>query len=306
MLRKPLRSALFCGMVVLDLGSGVGYASVGTVQSTFTDSVPAAAAARSATPSVVARAVRGSHSSGRYVPKSFTYSLKIPSLDGVATKVKKAFDRKVNALIASELTFYARGALTEAQYNSHFSQDGSSTLGGKFVRDVPDEYLAWCHEGFRALTGSFDSSVYKERYASVVIKFSGFNAPCLSTGGLWVGYQTHRSLTIDVKTGKFKSLTDFTSNGAGEVTAGVKAWYAKESHEFLSKRPSVTKGMKVCDRPGNMITVSTAQKPCYSTPSVKSGPVAWLVQDKGLRLTFPAGEGPRNATVKWTRIPQLL
>jgi hypothetical protein len=197
--------------------------------------------------------------------------------------------------------------LTEAQYNSQLSKDWNSGIGGgKLVRDAPDEYMEFCQEGFRPLRGSFDSAVYKGRYASVVMTFSGQNAPCQSVGGLWVGYQTDRSVTIDTKTNKFKSLSDFTSNAEGDVTAGVKAWYAKQSHEFLSKRPTVTKSLKVCDRPGNVITVSTAQKPCYATPAVKSGPVAWLVRDKGLRLTFPAGEGPRNAAVKWADIPRLL
>jgi hypothetical protein len=123
---------------------------------------------------------------------------------------------------------------------------------------------------------------------------------------MWTGYQTDRSVTIDTKTGAFKSLTDFTSNTKGKVTAAIKSWYAKESHEFLTKRPTITKNLRVCDRPGNVITVSPAQKSCYLQPLKKTGPVAWLVQDKGVRLAFPAGEGLRYATLKWTQVPELL
>jgi hypothetical protein len=101
-------------------------------------------------------------------------------------------------------------------------------------------------------------------------------------------------------------VTDFTSNSGGKVTAAVKAWYAKQSHEFLSKRPAVAKKLKVCDRPGGTYTDSPTQKSCYTQPSMKSGPVAWLVQDKGLRLSFPAGEGLRHATLKWSQIPERL
>jgi hypothetical protein len=250
--------------------------------------------------------VRGTQSTGRYLPKTFTYDLKVPTLKGVTAKVKKAFDKKIDAIVASDLSYYAEGALTETQYNSRLAQDANSTLGGKLVRDVPDQYATFCSEGFRQLKGSFVSSVYQRRYASVVITFSGYNAPCLSIGGLWVAYQSARSVTVDTKTGDLMSLAKFTSNAKGEVTAGVKSWYAKQSHEFLSKRPSVSRSLKACDRPGNVITVSPTQKPCYATPGAKSGLVAWLVQDKGIRLTFPAGEGPRNATLEWARIPRKL
>jgi hypothetical protein len=59
--------------------------------------------------------------------------------------------------------------------------------------DVPDdEWQKWCQQNFADLAGSFASSVYRERYASVVITFSGLNVPCVGLGGLWVGYQTDR------------------------------------------------------------------------------------------------------------------
>jgi hypothetical protein len=119
-----------------------------------------------------------------------------------------------------------------------------------------------------------------------------------------VGYQTDRSVTIDTKTGKFMKLKDFTSNTGGKVTAAVKTWYAKESHDNLSKAPAVAKNMKVCDRPGNVITLDNTQ--CFTDPYMKSGLVAWQARGDGLRLTFPAGEGPRYALLPWSAIPQKL
>jgi hypothetical protein len=240
------------------------------------------------------------------MPEAFTYSLKIPTLKGVVARVKRAFAKEIDSLIAEELAFYTKGALSKDQLDTRMSQDADASIRGRAVRDVPEWYLEWCHEGFTDLTAEFTSSLYRGRYASVVITFSGYNAPCYGTGGLWEGYQSDRSITIDTRTGEFKSLSDFTSNAEGKVTAAVKAWYSKQSHELFEKRPTMTKKPTVCDRPGNVITISPAQSHCYSRPSERTGPVAWLVQDKGLRLTFPAGEGPRYATLKWSRIPQLL
>jgi hypothetical protein len=245
------------------------------------------------------RVVRGSKSTGRYVPKTFKYNLKVPTLQGVTAKVKKAFDKQIDTVIAAELAYYAKAALTQGEFNASAKSPEAATLS-------TDKWLDWCHENFKDLAGKFASSVYQGRYASVVITFSGLNAPCVGLGGLWVGYQTDRSVTIDTKTGALKSVTDFTSNTGGKVTAAVKSWYGKQSHESWAKRPTVTKRLKICDRPGNVITVSPTQKACYTQPSAKSGPVAWLVQDKGLALTFPAGEGPRTATLKWSLIPELL
>jgi hypothetical protein len=262
------------------------------------DEPAAAAAVRPAALSVGTRVVKGTKSTGRDVPKTFKYTVKVPTLQGADAKAKKAFDKKIDSLVAAELTYYAKAALTEDQAIAIKTQWGSDMSAAK--------WLEFCHENFKDLTGKFTSSVYRGQYASVVVTFSGIDAPCVGLGGLWVEYRTDRSVTIDTKTGTFKSLTDFTSNTSGEVTAGVKAWYAKESHEFWAKRPTVTKTLKVCDRPGNVITLSTAHKACYPQPSAKSGPVAWLVQDKGLRLSFPAGEGVRHATIAWTKIPQLL
>jgi hypothetical protein len=241
--------------------------------------------------------IRGTKSTGRFVPAAFKYNLKVPTLQGVSVRVKKAFDKRVDALVAAELAFYAKAALTQDEFDANRSQEAPTT--------PVDQWLGWCQKNFRDLSGRFTSSLYQGRYASVVVTFSGVNAPCVALGGLWVGYQTDRSVTIDTKTGAFKSLRDFTSNTGDKVSAAVEAWYAKESHAFLTKRPAVGKALKVCDRPGNVITVSPGQAPCFPQPSTGSGLVSWMVQDKGLRLTFPAGEGPRYVTVKWSKIPVL-
>ncbi|MDR1151801.1 MAG: hypothetical protein LBK72_04880, partial [Bifidobacteriaceae bacterium] len=169
------------------------------------------------TPSVGTRVIRGSKSTVRYVPAAFKYNLKVPTLQGVAGKVKKAFDKRVDALIAAELTFYAKTALTQSEFEANRKQEAPATPA--------HQWLDWCSTNFRDLTGKYTSSLYQGRYASAVITFSGVNAPCVPIGGLWVGYQTDRSVTMDTKTGALKSLTDFTSNTGGKVSAAVKVWY---------------------------------------------------------------------------------
>ncbi|MDR0432900.1 MAG: hypothetical protein LBH48_06300 [Bifidobacteriaceae bacterium] len=250
--------------------------------------------------SVGQRVVKGVKSTGRYVPNSFQYNVTVPTLRGATAKAQRVFNRRIDALVDAELEFYAKGALTQDQ----FTTTKAKQAGGP---ETPvDEWLVWCHENFWDLTGKFTSAVYKERYASVVLTFSGLNAPCVGLGGMWPEYRSDRSVTIDTKTGRLKSLADFTSNAGGKVTDAVKAWYAGQSHEFLTRSPVVAKNLRVCDRPGNVVTVSPTQAPCYRQAYKNSGPVAWLVRDKGLRLTFPAGEGPRHATLKWSRIPKRL
>jgi hypothetical protein len=233
------------------------------------------------------------------MPEAFAYSLKVPTLRGVTAKVKKAFDRRIDSLIAAELAFYGEGALTQDEFAATKKAEGGESMSS-------EKWISWCHENFWDLKGEFASAMYKGRYASVVVTFSGQNAPCIGLGGQWTGYQTDRSATIDTKTGAFKSLTDFTSNGSGKVTAAVKAWYAKQSHEALAKRPTVTKKLKLCDRPGNLNTDSPKQQRCQDRPSEANKPVAWLVRDSGLRLTVWAADGPRYATLKWAKIPQRL
>jgi hypothetical protein len=247
---------------------------------------------------VAARMVKGTRSTGRYIPEAFAYNLKVPTLQGVSAKSKRAFDRRIDSLIAAELAFYAKAALTQEEFNASVESPEAAGMS-------TDKWVEWCHVNFKDLTGTFSSSVYRGRYASVVLTFSGLNAPCVGLGGLWVAYQTDRSVTIDAKTANLKSLADFTSNANGEVTAAVKTWYARESPKSLSKRPKVTKDLKVCDRPGNVATI-LPQESCYIDPYVKSGLVAWLVQDKGIRLTFPAADGRRYTTIRWARLPRLL
>ncbi|MDR1427867.1 MAG: hypothetical protein LBJ08_08960 [Bifidobacteriaceae bacterium] len=174
---------------------------------------------------MVARVATGNKSTGRYVPGTFKYKLTVPTLRGAKAEVKRAFDKKMDALVAAELKSYAKGALTQDQFNTAKAH-GAGALSG-------DDYLEFCEGSFEGLVGKFTSSVYKGRCASIVLTFLGQNAACSQLGGLWIGYQTDRSVTIDTKTGAFRSVTDFTSNADGKVTAAVRAWYAKQPHEFF-------------------------------------------------------------------------
>jgi hypothetical protein len=249
--------------------------------------------------SVGTRVAKGSKSTGRFIPKAFKYNLRIPTLRGVDPGVRRAFDERIDSLIAEELAYYSRGALTKARYTSVKSQEA----GGSTMSD--GKWMEWCHENFWDLGGTFTSAIYRGRYVSVVLTFSGLNAPCASLGGMWVAYQTDRAVTVDTKTGEFKSLADFTSNATGEVTAAVRAWHSSQADETLPKRPGLGKNLKVCDRPGNMATVFP-QKSCYPVPTEKTGLVAWSVQASGIKLVFPSGSGPRSAVIGWARIPRLL
>jgi hypothetical protein len=254
---------------------------------------------KSTNPSVGSRVVTGTKSTGRYMPETFIYKLKVPTLRGVKAKVKKAFDKKIDSLISEELTYYGQGALTQDQFATTKKNNGGDSMS-------PEEWISLCHENFWDLSGKFASAMYKDRYASVVVTFSGQNAPCIGLGGLWSGYRTDRSVTIDTQTAAFKSVTDFTSNSSGKVTTAVNTWYANQSHEFMPKRPKLGAKLSACDRPGNVNTDSPTQKPCYAQASEKGLPLAWMVRDSGLRLTFWAGDGPRHATLKWASIPQRL
>jgi hypothetical protein len=246
-------------------------------------------------PSAKTRTLKGSKETGHYLPESYAYSLKVPTLTGVSSKTRKAFDKKIDALVSSELDYYARGALSKAEFDS-LAQEAGGSLS-----------VDSCMDTFKSLTGRFSASVYSARYVSVVITFEGLNAPCGQLGGMWVGYQTSRSLTIDARTGRSMKITDFTSNTTGQVSAALRSWYAEVGQENWKGGPRVGKKLKVCDRPGNVITVSgRGQRACFPDPYTKSGLVAWRVDGKGLRLMFPAGDGPRNVLIPWAKVPRLL
>jgi hypothetical protein len=296
--RRLVAGLALAGCVVAG-GIAAGQANASEMRRVDFDSPAVSGAFSQAAPSVAARVLKGNKSTGRYVPQVFNYNFKLPTLQGVPAKAKRAFDKRVDSLVAEELAFYATGALTQEQFNQDLAQNGGPN-------QTASSWRSWCQEGFKDLTGKFSSSVYKGRYASVVITFTGLNAPCVALGGMWNGYETERSVTIDTKTGKFKTLSDFTSNKGGEVTAAMKAWHSKHRSESLENPPKVTKNLKVCDRPANLITDSPTQKSCYKQPSKKTGPVGWQVKDSGLQLNFPTGGGPGSATLKWSRIPQLL
>ncbi|MDR0432276.1 MAG: hypothetical protein LBH48_03065 [Bifidobacteriaceae bacterium] len=213
----------------------------------------------------------------------------------MGSKIRMAFDKKIDALVSAELQYYAEGALSKAAFDSLVQEAGGSLSHES------------CMATFKKLTGRFSAAIYSERYVSVVITFEGLNAPCAQLGGMWVGYQTSRSVTIDGRNGKSMKITDFSSNASGEVSAALRTWYGKVDHENWKGGPRVGKTLKVCDRPGNVITISgRGQRACFPDPYVKSGLVAWRVDEKGVRLTFPAGDGPRTALLSWAKVPRLL
>jgi hypothetical protein len=271
-------------------------AQVNAIGSHAVGALMADAPAEARSVSVGSRVVRGSKSTQRYVPKTLEYELRVPTLKGATAKVRTAFERKVDQIIAAELKAYSKGALTRTEFNRMKNTEGKTMSR--------DEYLDFCQVPFERLTGRYTSSLYRGRYVSVVITFLGQNAACGQLGGMWNGYQSDRSVTLDTKTGAFKTLSDFTSNTDGRVSAAVGAWYAKESHKSLANRPKVSRRLLVCDRPANVHTDSPQQKACYADPYNKSGLVAWLLEDRGLRLTFPAANGPRYATIRWTQVAQ--
>jgi hypothetical protein len=269
--------------------------------------------------SLTTRVVKGTKKTGRYMPKSYRYSLKVPTLAGATAAVKKAFDRRIDALVASELRYYAKGAWTETAYRATLTtwQDQAAAAGDAVMSDT--EFTAFCQGNFKSLKGKYTSAIYQGRYASVVLKFTGQNAACVQLGGMWSGYQTERSVTIDTRTGTLMELMDFTSNRDGKVNAALKDWYAKNCDNSAncpknSSRgdrfwvPEAPKGLDVCDRTGNVGTDANRQEPCFVSRDAQhpaKGVLAWQVRDSGLRLTVPAGDGPRYVLLPWSQIPRL-
>jgi hypothetical protein len=223
--------------------------------------------------------------------------VKVPTLEGVNSKIRASFDKRIDRIVASELAYYGEGAIPRQRFEALVAEAGGEVSA--------EQYAEQCGRTFRRLTGNFSRAIYHARYVSVVVTFSGTNAACGQLGGLWVGYRSDRSVTIDTKTGKFLRLTDFTSNTSGQVSAALKDWFATESREFWKGGPRVGSALKVCDRPGNARTVAIDQRACFTEPYSKSGVVAWQVRDRGLRLTFPAGDGPRHVLVPWPRVPEF-
>ncbi|MDR1426627.1 MAG: hypothetical protein LBJ08_02570 [Bifidobacteriaceae bacterium] len=260
--------------------------------------------------SVSSRTIKGTHKTGRYVPESFAYSFKVPTLKGTTAKVKKAFDKKIDSLIAPELKSYSKGAATRKMYKA-FLAELPAYGSEQGVTRTAAEYKKMCAKNFKPLKQWTNSAVYRQRYVSVVITFSGTNAACImGLGGMWDEYRTTRSVTMDTVTGEFMDITDFTSNAGGKVTAAVDSWFTtlpKKDLEYFWKNPPVLpKVLKNCDRAGNVYSISLPTKGlCYPAAYSKSGLVAWQVRDKGLRLTFPSGAGVRQAMIPWSKIPRL-
>ncbi|MDR1152731.1 MAG: hypothetical protein LBK72_09715 [Bifidobacteriaceae bacterium] len=313
-MRKNWLSAT--ALVCLTLGLGTLTQPAGATQQA--PPAPTVAAAKQAGPSVATRVVKGTKKTDRYMPASYRYSLKLPTLKGVTAKVAKAFEKRIDALVASELRYYAKGAWTETGFRAQLTtwQEQSAAAGGPIMSEA--EYTAFCRGNFTNLKGKYTSSVYAGRYASVVLTFTGQNASCVQLGGMWGGYQTERSVTIDTRTGKLMELMDFTSNRNGQVNAALKTWYAKTCHNDANcpksnlgdtfPLPQASKGLDVCDRTGNVGTDAVRQEPCFVSldpDHTKTGLLAWQVRDSGLRLTVPAHNGPRYVLLPWKQIPRL-
>jgi hypothetical protein len=307
-------------LVCLSFGLGVAAQPAGA-------SAPAASGgpaltATQAGVAVTTRVVKGTKKTGRYMPKSYRYSLKVPTLTGVTARVKKAFDARIDAVVTSELRYYAKGAWTETRVGASLAEIRSQAIEtGTPEQELLSEadYFAFCRGNFTSLKAKYTSAIYKGRYASVALTFSGQNAACVQLGGMWTGYQSDRSVTIDTQTGALMDLLDFTSNKDGKVNAALKEWYAKTCHNDANcpksnlgdvfPLPQVSKGLDVCDRPGNFNTDALSQEACFRGrdqyyPEV--GALAWQVRDSGLRLTFRAGNGPRYVLLPWKQIPNLI
>ncbi|MDR1426625.1 MAG: hypothetical protein LBJ08_02560 [Bifidobacteriaceae bacterium] len=284
---------------VVFLGMGLGATAP---LAAAADAAPVAA--KPASVAVISRTVNATWNTGRYMPSSFKYSLRLPTLAGTSAKVKAAFDARIDALVKAELTYYSKSAWTVQDLEAYVKEQ--FTMWG-FSRD---EAMSMCGQ-FQNLKGKLSAAVYEDRYASVVLTFSGQNWVCGGLGGLWVAYQTDRSVTIDAKTGKFAKLTDFTSNKGGKVSASVKTWYKGTVPEKISpyyfRLPTVTERMTVCDRPGNVITVDHKECIGEGPPNGHKKPVlvAWQVRPEGLRLTFPGGARTEHALLDWDTIPRL-
>jgi hypothetical protein len=288
-------------------GMGIAAGSAGGAVAAPGDGVMAQA--NPAGPTVGSKVVTGEKKTGRYLPESFAYRMRVPTLKGVADKVSKAFDKRIQALIRSELSYYAKGAAIKA--NVDFLADEWSATSTR------DDVVAFCQSNFKNLKGKFTSSVYKGRYVSAILTFSGQNAACAQLGGLWGGYHTNRSVTIDTRTGALMKITDFTSNLDGKVSSAVKAWYDSVPHGYLRESmnvddtvvfhaPTVTPTLDVCDRPGNVLTDSPKQEGCFYTRLTRNvGLLSWRVSDKGLHMTFNGGDGLRHALLPWSAIPRL-
>jgi hypothetical protein len=256
-------------------------------------------------PAVVSTTVvKGSYKTKRYVPKSFRYNLKTPTLTGVKPQVAHVFDQRVKTLIKQELRNYAKGALTKRGFKKARKWDGDPSWSDA-------RFYKWCNSSgsFEPLKGSFDAALYQGRYVSVVLTFTGTNAACMALGGLWVEYRTTRSVTIDTVTGQLMSLTDFTNNRDNRVNVALQSWYKTVSHEFMKKRPSFKADLPVCERSGNVRTV-TGRKSCGfvrvgSRVTQEPALVAWQVQDDGLHLTLTAEDAPRYVTLPWNSITRL-
>jgi hypothetical protein len=284
--------------VVMAAGTVVPAAGSATFPVSGTEARREASSQAAPAITLVARSEAGSWATHRVTPKRFEYSLTLPRLEGVSARVAAIWDRRVAALVRRELRYYAKGALNKRQIEA---------IAAARLRSTRAEILADCDMPFEPLTAAFTGAVYKGRYVSIVLKFTGLNAACGGVGGTWVNYQTLRSLTLDTEDGKFLGLPDVTSNANGAVSTAVRHWYVPIRGGFMpGDPPQVTKRLEVCDRPGNLHTVVEWQRACDDR---RDGPanvaLAWRVSDEGVHLTFSGTTGPVTALLTWGEVPEL-
>ncbi|MDR0504261.1 MAG: hypothetical protein LBG70_00410 [Bifidobacteriaceae bacterium] len=291
----------FRGVVIALLALGVGVGISTTPVDAATNNRVAAhqlVGVKPFAPVVTTQVDKGIHKTNRYLPKSYKYDFRLPKLGGVPQQVKQKFDRKIKALVAAELRGYDYGAVSKAVFDKEFALVSDQMSAADFAKTC-------VKDTFKPLKGKYVASVYKGRYVSVVLTFTGLNGACTGLGGLWVEHRTSRSVTFDVVTGQFMKLSDFTSNAHKQVSEAVSRWYNTKSHENWVT-PKVGADLKVCDRRGNLMSIVSKLKSCWQgRTKVKSILLAWRVSNQGIHLTFPAGDGPRYAMIAWEQIPRL-
>ncbi|MDR1237135.1 MAG: hypothetical protein LBK28_02725 [Propionibacteriaceae bacterium] len=153
-----------CWSVVLAwviAASGIGAAGTSAVafESAPAETAAIASVSQPIAPVMQARMVKGTRSTGRYVPKAFAYNTKVPTLQGASVKSKSALDRTIDSLIGAELAFYAKAALAQDAFNTSLKSPEAA------ITSI-DMWFEWCHTNLKDLTGTFSPSVYRGRYAS--------------------------------------------------------------------------------------------------------------------------------------------
>jgi hypothetical protein len=245
-------------------------------------------------PAIELTVIAGTERTGRYMPREYSYRFEVPELSGATEDVEAAFRKKVRGVIAQELAKYNEGAITKSDVRA---------LAKGFRQDF-DSFVKTSCVNFTEFQSSFRGAVYRDRYASVVLTFTGINAVCSQLSD-WAEYVSTRSITIDTQTGRFMSLSDFTSNEKRQVSKVLDGW--KGNIQWGQPRKAVIgKRLAVCNYAGNANTMAPVVGGCNSGNLHKEIPVSWRVTDKGLTLGYQGYASVKHVTIPWGKIPQLL